>query len=315
MSDRQVFVVGSLNADHRIRVSRIPTAGETVLGSEIAVAAGGKGANQAVAAARAGAAAVIIGAIGDDRDGELVRHTVADENVDARFVRVIPGAQTGRALITVDAQGENTIVVSPGANSLLTDDDFDMGLRGLGAGDLVLLQLETPEPLVCHAAHRAADAGGVVILNAAPAPKSVHGLLEHVDLLVVNEHELDGIANLLGSRNTGPAARESNMELVASATDSRVVCTAGGDGAFVTHGGRIEHVEAISVNAADTTAAGDTFIGYLAAGLAADQDDVIGAIETAVLAAAIAVTRAGAIDAIPYRDEVGVAPITMKGKP
>jgi ribokinase len=315
MSDRQVFVVGSLNADHRIRVSRIPTAGETVLGSEIAVAAGGKGANQAVAAARAGAAAVIIGAIGDDRDGELVRHTVADENVDARFVRVIPGAQTGRALITVDAQGENTIVVSPGANSLLTADDVDNGLRGLGAGDLVLLQLETPEPLVRYAAHRAADAGGVVILNAAPVPTSMHGLLEHVDLLVVNEHELDGIANLLGSKDTGPATREDHMEFVASATGAKVVCTAGGDGAFATYGGRIVHVEALSVNVADTTAAGDTFIGYLAAGLAADQDDVIGAIETAVRAAAIAVTRAGAIDAIPHRDEVGVAQITVKGRP
>jgi len=315
MRDRQVFVVGSLNADHRIRVNRIPTAGETVLGSEIVVAAGGKGANQAVAAARAGAATAIIGAIGDDRDGELVQQTVADENVDARFVRVIPDAPTGRAIITVDAKGENTIVVSPGANSLLTDYDVDTGLRGVGAGDLVLLQLETPEPLVRHAARRAADAGGVVILNAAPVPTSMHGLPDHVDLLVVNEHELDGIANLLGSKDTGPTAREGHMDLVASAMDARVVCTAGGDGAFVTHGGRIEHVEAVSVNVADTTAAGDTFIGYLAAGLAADQNDVIAAIETAVLAAAIAVTRAGAIDAIPHRDEVGVAQITVKGRP
>jgi ribokinase len=315
MRDRQVWVVGSLNADHRVGVARIPTAGETVLGSEVVAAAGGKGANQAVAAARAGVRAAIIGAIGDDRDGELVRRTVAEENVDARHVRVITDAQTGRALITVDAHGENTIVVSPGANSLLTPEDVDAGLLGIGTGDLVLLQLETPERLVRYAARRAAGAGGVVILNAAPVPTSLHGLFEHVALLVVNEHELESMANLLRSNSNAAASREDAMTLVASASGATVVCTAGGDGVYVTQGGRIEHVGAYPVSAVDTTAAGDTFIGYLAAGLTAVQGNVIGAIETAVRAAGIAVTRAGAIDSIPWRDEIGFPALSTKGNP
>jgi ribokinase len=316
--DKRVFVVGSLNADHRVRVLKIPTAGETVLGSEIIAAAGGKGANQAVAAARAGAAVSIVGAIGDDRDGELVRRALTEQNVDARHVRVIPGAPTGRALITVDSHGENAIVVSPGANSLLTDDDIGAGLRGAGAGDLLLLQLETPVPLVRHAAHTAAAAGCAVVLNAAPVPDSVYGLFDHVDLLVVNEHELASIANLVrGTTGAPPAAREDDMALLAAASDATVVCTAGGDGAFVTHGDGIEHIEAYPVRAVDTTAAGDTFIGYLAAGLAADSDNMIGAIETAVRAAGIAVTRAGAIDSIPVADEIQSAAgqVTTKGQP
>ena len=309
----RVFVVGSLNADYSVRVGRIPTAGETVLGSEIVAAAGGKGANQAVAASRSGAAAAIVGVIGDDHDGALVRRAISEDSVDARSVRVIPGAQTGRALITVDAQGENTIVVSPGANSLLTPEDVDAGLRGIGSGDIVLLQLETPEPVVRYAARTAAAAGGVVILNAAPVPTSLHGLLEHVDLLVVNEHELESIANRLRTNGTATASREDSMTLVASATGTKVICTAGDDGAYVTHHGRVEHVAAYPVTAVDTTAAGDTFIGYLAAGLVADRDDVIGAIATAVQAAGIAVTRAGAIDSIPHRAEIGSPPMSTKG--
>ena len=307
------MVVGSLNADHRVHVTQIPEPGETILGSAVAIGAGGKGANQAVAASRSGAPAAIIGAIGDDHDGALVRRAITEESVDARYVRGIPGAQTGRALITVDAQGENTIVVSPGANSLLTPEDVDAGLRGIGTGDIVLLQLETPEPVVRYAARAAAAGGGVVILNAAPVPTSLHGLFEHVDLLVVNEHELESIANRLRSNDTATVSREDSMTLVAAVSGTTVVCTAGDDGAYVTDGDRIKHVEAYPVTAVDTTAAGDTFIGYLAAGLAADQDDVTGAIETAVRAAGIAVTRAGAIDSIPCRDEIGSPELSTKG--
>ena len=312
----RIFVVGSLNADHRVRVSEIPRAGETVLGSQIAVAAGGKGANQAVAASRAGTAATMIGAIGDDRDGGLVQDALAAQDIDTRHVRVILGAQTGRALITVDARGENTIVVSPGANALLTDDDIGAALRSLRPGDLVLLQLETPTPLVQHAARTTADAGGLVVLNAAPVPTSLDGLLDHVDLLIVNEHELAGIAPLLRNQSDDPPTTfEDDMALLASASDARVVCTAGADGAFVTHGNHIEHVAAHAVDAVDTTAAGDTFIGYLAAQLALDPDDLIAAVESAVRASALAVTRNGAIDSIPFGHEVNSAAkkLTTKG--
>jgi ribokinase len=311
----RVLVVGSLNGDHRVHVARIPAPGETVLASDIVAAAGGKGANQAVAAARAGAATKIIGAIGDDMDGELVQRALAEQDIDTRHVRVIPGALTGRALITVDSRGENTIVVSPGANGKLTFDDVDTGLQGMGDGDLLLLQLETPRPLILHAARVAAEAGGVVVLNPTPVPDSVHDLFDHVDVLVVNEHELAHIANLLRSEADDRAGvREDDMALIARQADATVICTAGSDGAFVTQKGRIDHVAASPVQAVDTTAAGDTFIGYLAARLTVAPDDILGAIEIAVRAAGVAVTRAGAIDSIPYGNELGSTAPTMEGR-
>jgi ribokinase len=290
-----VYVVGSLNADHRVRVTSIPTAGETVMGSEIIVGPGGKGANQAVAASRAGAGAVMIGASGDDSDGRLVRDSLIRQGVDTQHVHIVAGAPTGRAIITVDDQGGNTIVVSPGANALLTDEDVSTGLRSMRAGDILLLQLETPGPLVRHAARTAAESGGVVVLNAAPVPSSIDGLFDHVDVLVVNEHELAGIACLLHKRHD-----DNDMALLAHASNADVVCTAGSDGAYVVQGTRIEHIAAPVVQAVDTTAAGDTFIGYLAARLADDPADLVGASQTAVQAAALAVTREGAIDSIPF---------------
>ena len=315
MGEKRVFVVGSLNADHRVRVRDIPKPGETVLGSDVIVAAGGKGANQAVAAARAGATAVLIGATGDDRDGDLVRRTVGDEAVDARHVRVDAQTPTGRALITVDSAGENTIVVSPGANSALAERDIDAGLDAARPGDLLLLQLETPEQLVRHAAHTAAGAACTVIMNAAPVPRSVEGLFDDVDILVVNEHELAEIADML-RRNANGDHRDDDMDLLAAASNATVVCTAGDAGAFVTHDGAVEHVAAGRVEAVDTTAAGDTFIGYFAAALSTDSADTMAAIRTAVAASAIAVTRSGAIDSIPHRHEVGATPpTTLEGKP
>jgi ribokinase len=290
-----VYVVGSLNADHRVRVTRIPDAGETLLGSDIVVGAGGKGANQAVAASRAGAAATMIGACGDDADGDLVRAALTGQGVDTRHVHIVPGARTGRALITVDDEGGNAIVVSPGANARLTEPDVSAGLQHMAAGDILLLQLETPEPMVRHAARTAAGAGGVVVLNAAPVPGSIDGLFDHVDVLVVNEHELAGIARLLPNHHD-----DDDISLLAAASGASVVCTTGADGADVLHQGRVHHIDAPQVEAVDTTAAGDTFIGYLAAGLAVDAADLVGASETAVHAAAVAVTREGAIDSIPF---------------
>jgi ribokinase len=309
-----VGVVGSLNADYRVSVAHIPVPGETVAGSEVVVAAGGKGANQAVAASRAGATSRIIGAIGDDRDGDVIRRTLTADDIDTRHVHTVAGAQTGRAFITVDASGENAIIVSAGANGLLIRDAVTAGLDGLSAGDLVLLQLESPEHLVRHAARIGAARGCTVVLNAAPAPTSVHGLFDDIDLLVVNEHELASIANLLSDMPSDSRNRLVDMTLVADASQATVICTAGSGGAFVAQQGRIEHIAADPVQPVDTTAAGDTFIGYVAAALAADPDSVTEAVETAVRAAGIAVTRSGAIDAIPHRNEVVAAVATTKGQ-
>ncbi len=277
----QVFVVGSLNADHRVHVARIPQPGETVPASDIVIAAGGKGANQAVAAARAGATTTIIGAIGDDGDAAIVERALGEQEIDSRHVRRIPEAPTGRALITVDIRGENTIVVSPGANEKLTSDDIDDGLSDVKAGDLILLQLETPGPLVRYAAGLARDAGGVVLLNPTPVPDSVDDLFDNVDMLIVNEHEFARVAGLLDIANdVGPEAREAAMTMLAKQAEVTVVCTAGSEGAFVTQRERVEHITTSPVEAVDTTAAGDTFIGYLAAHLAITPGDVLGAIRS-----------------------------------
>ncbi len=289
-----VYIVGSLNADHRVRVSRIPKGGETILGSQIIVGAGGKGANQAVAASRAGATAIMIGASGDDADGSVVRAALIEQRVDIRHVHVVPGAPTGRAFITVDDDGGNAIVVSPGANAQLTEGAISAGLRDMRRGDVLLLQLETPEALVRYAARSAAELGGLVVLNIAPVPECIDGLFDHVDVLVVNEHELTGISRLLA----GP--RDNDMAHLAAVSNASVICTVGSEGAYVVRGTSIEHIEASPVDAVDTTAAGDTFIGYLGAGLAEDATDLLGATETAVRAATLAVTREGAIDSIPF---------------
>ena len=296
----RVFVVGSLNADHRVHVTRLPAPGETVLASDTAVTAGGKGANQAVAAARAGAPTTIVGAIGDDPDGRLLARALAEQDIDARHVRVIPDAETGRALITVDRRGENTIIVAAGANEMLVAADIDEGLRDIAAGDLLLLQLETPEPLVRHAARTASGAGATVVLNPTPVPDSAHDLFDDVDLLVVNEHELAHLSNDITS--------------LARTADATVICTLGADGVDVTHRGGVEHIAASAVDAVDTTAAGDTFIGYFAAHLAGAPEDILGAISVAVLAAGVAVTRPGAIESIPYDDELASNAMTTEGE-
>jgi len=296
----RVFVVGSLNADHRVHVTRLPAPGETVLASDTAVTAGGKGANQAVAAARAGAPTTIVGAIGDDPDGRLLARALAEQDIDARHVRVIPDAETGRALITVDRRGENTIIVAAGANEMLAAADIDEGLRDIAAGDLLLLQLETPEPLVRHAARVASGAGATVVLNPTPVPDSAHDLFDDVDLLVVNEHELAHLSNDITS--------------LARTADATVICTLGADGVDVTHRGGVEHIAASAVDAVDTTAAGDTFIGYFAAHLAGAPEDILGAIRVAVLAAGVTVTRPGAIESIPFDDELASNAMTTEGK-
>jgi ribokinase len=290
-----VFVVGSLNADHRVRVASIPNAGETVLGSEVVVGPGGKGANQAVAASRAGATVTMIGASGDDPDGELIGEALARQGIDTKHLHIVAGARTGRALITVDREGSNAIVVSVGANAQLTEQHISAGLRDMAEGDILLLQLETPETLVRHAARTAAAAGGVVVLNVAPVPDSTAGLFDDVDVVVVNEHELAGIARQFSGQH------DDDMVLLAAAASADVICTLGSDGANVLpQHGRVQHIDAPVVETVDTTAAGDTFIGYLAAGLAENATDLIGASRKAVRAAALAVTREGAIDSIPF---------------
>jgi ribokinase len=284
----RVVVVGSGNVDLVSQVERIPAPGETVLSTGFATHAGGKGNNQATAAARAGATTTFIGAFGADDHGTLLRESLAAAGVHP-LIRT-SAAPTGTALIAVSAAGENSIVVNPGANATLVDLTDDE-LAAIASAAIVLLQLEVPLATVEAAA---TAARGVVVLNAAPAHPLPPSLLSAVHLLVVNEHE----AALLGGADrlltTVPA----------------IIVTLGAAGALVhTREAQPARVPGLPVDVVDTTGAGDTFCGALVARLA----ELGGAVTPAVLeqaarfataAAALSVRRAGAVPAIPTREEI-----------
>jgi ribokinase len=298
-----VFVVGSLNIDQNIRVRSLPRAGETVRGSDATFSPGGKGGNQAVAAARAGATVKFTGAVGDDAHGRRILEVLSGAGIDAGHVRVSATAATGTALIAVDDQGENQIIVSPGANSGITADDVAAGLAAVQAGDVLVLQLEIPTALVRQAARTAKSRGAFVILNAAPAPRQIDGMLDDVDLLVVNEQEIQILADLAGI----PGNHRDLVQTLPPVLGPAIVCTAGADGSFTVLDGTLVHVPATKVEAKDTTGAGDTFVGYLAASLAGGPRDLPAAMIHATRASALAVTRTGAMESIPWRSEVPVS--------
>jgi ribokinase len=298
-----VFVVGSLNIDQNIRVRSLPRAGETVRGSDATFSPGGKGGNQAVAAARAGATVKFTGAVGDDSHGRRILEVLSEASIDAGHVRVSGTAATGTAVIAVDDRGENQIIVSPGANSGLTAADVEAGLAAVHAGDVLVLQLEIPTALVRQAARTAKSRGAFVILNAAPAPRQIDGLLDDVDLLVVNEQEIQVLADLAGLAGI-PGNHRNLVQTLPPVLGPAIVCTAGADGSFTVLDGSLVHVPATKVDAKDTTGAGDTFVGYLAASLARSDRELPAAMLHATRASAVAVTRPGAMESIPWRDEV-----------
>lgn len=293
----RIVVVGSLNADLVVQTAAFPKPGETVSGGDLSTGAGGKGANQAVAAGRLGGAVTLVGAVGADAHGELLRSAVADSGVDVSSVAVRDGAATGTALITVDAHGENTIVVSPGANGTLTPGDLDDAVL---AGAAVLgLCLEVPEPVVVDAAQRARAAGLAVVLNPSPFRDSARELLPLVDVLLVNEGEA---AALLGvAEDATPGALRDGL---AALGVHRAVVTRGADGCVVVDGdSEPTAVPAVRVDAVDTTGAGDAFMGALLLRLA-DGDALLDAARFAVGVGAFAASRAGAQASYPTPAEL-----------
>jgi ribokinase len=299
---RRVFVVGSVNRDILVRTPRHPAPGETVTGSRLDTGLGGKGLNQAVAAARAGAEVIMLAAVGDDDAGVAARTMLQSNGVGTDRLVVRAGVHTGYAVVTVDDEGENSIVVIPGANGTL-DRGVSRLLTDLRPGDIVVLQNELPPAASTAAASTARVAGATVVWNAAPAPTAVADMPAAVDVLVVNEHELLCVAELLGLL-TGD--RDGLIRAVGHRLEATVVCTLGGDGSIVIDGNRRERIPAATVDVVDTTAAGDTFIGYLAAGLPADGITATH-LRYAGAAAGLTVTRPGASDSIPTRREVDQA--------
>lgn len=288
----QVLNVGSLNIDRVFRVPHVVRPGETLASRSLAMFAGGKGANQSVALARAGARVAHCGRIGSD--GEWLRDMLAGEGIDTR--QVLGGeAATGQALIQVSDSGENAIVLLAGANHLLTERDIDAALASCGAGTIVLTQNETSE--VAYLIERAAAAGLPLAFNPAPCTPDVLGYpLDKVALLVVNESE--------GEALTGQTAAEKILaELRGRWPKTDVILTLGAAGAVYVGSAGSARAPAAPVNVVDTTAAGDTFIGYFLASRLA-RATVESALQTACRAAGLCVSRAGAIDSIPRRDEV-----------
>lgn len=289
-----MVVLGSANADLVYRVQRIPSPGETVLATEQARHMGGKGLNQTVAAARAGAATLFAGAVGDDPAGDELTAALADAGVATDLLRRVPGP-SGTALITVQDDGENTIVVASGANATVTA-LTDAEVTAIELARVLVMQLELPLDAVVAGSEVASRHDCTVVLNAAPARELDDSLLRLVDVLVVNEHE----AALLAA-NPDADARDAARTLLSRCTV--VVVTLGAAGALVVDGDGETTVPAPEANVVDTTGAGDTFTGYLAAGLAAGLD-LASAARRAVVAGSISVERPGAVPSIPTTHEV-----------
>ncbi len=294
----EIAVVGSANLDLVVEVDTIPLVGETVLGGDLRRIPGGKGANQAVAAARLGRDVAMIGRIGDDEGGAMLRSALDGDGVDTRHLLTTADVPNGVALISVGADGDNAIVVSPGANGRVAPADIEAASAILDTAAVTLLQLEMPLGAVATAA---ALAGGTVILNPAPAPPEPlpMSLLANVDVLVPNQTELATIAG-----HIGPVDRVIAAELATRLPSPSVIVTLGAEGALVVLDGDATHVPAPVVSPVDTTAAGDSFCGALADGLVRGLD-LVEATRWAVRVGAATTQRPGAQPSLPTPDEVG----------
>lgn len=294
----RVTVVGSINLDIVTTASRLPRLGETIIGSTVQLLPGGKGANQAVAAARMGAATSMIGRVGFDEFGSQMTEFLRAQGVDTARVQADPTCATGVAVVIVQTDGDNAILVVPGANQRLAAADVREELGG--PGDVVVGQLEVPESVVAAAFAAAKSRGATTVLNAAPAGPVSAELLADSDVLIVNETELATLAGRdeLAAEEVEPAARQLRRR-----SDAILVVTLGARGSLVVIDDRAVEVAARATAVVDTTGAGDCFVGALAADLAAGAS-IEHAILVATAAASLCVGRLGAGVAMPYRTEV-----------
>jgi ribokinase len=296
----KIVVVGSTNTDMTVRVPRIPVPGETVLGRDFLITAGGKGANQAVTAARAGGKVVFVTALGADEFGQRALENFVREGIGVDQIRRVPRVPSGVALIFVDETGENSIAVAPGANGELCPEDVEPLGRLLESDDVVLLQLETPLATVEAAIRVAATRHARVILNPAPAQPLADSFLESVTILTPNQREAEQLTGV-GSSDEESLTRAAGILHRRGVRD--VLITLGARGVFASQGGAGALLPAFRVEAVDTTAAGDVFNGALAVALVEGRS-VNDAIRFASAAAAISVTRTGAQASAPSRMEI-----------
>ena len=296
----KLVVLGSVNADHVLQVPSFPRPGETLHGKNYQVIPGGKGANQAVAAARLGANIGFIACVGDDAFGRTIRDSFAEDGINIDGVTIAAGTPTGIAMIQVADSGENSICIAPEANAKLTAATVSAHLDAIQAADYLLTQLETPIEGIELALKTAKDAGTKVILNPAPAHALSDQLLACVDIITPNETEAEVLTGIkvMDDASAGLAAKALHAKGIGI-----VMVTLGAKGVFLSTAGEGEIIPGFKVTATDTTAAGDTFNGALVTALL-ENKPLLSAIKFAHAAAAISVTRFGAQTSIPSRIEV-----------
>jgi ribokinase len=297
---KKIAVIGSSNTDMIVQLPALPSPGETLLGGEFGVAAGGKGANQAVAAARLGADVVFIARIGKDIFGDQALDNLKKDGIETGFIVRDEQHSSGVALIMVDQQGENMIAVAPGSNAYLVSEDIERARDAISECSVMLLQLEVPLRTVHFAAQLGNSLGMTVILNPAPATTLDKELLDCVSILTPNETETEILTGVLP---TDRSSTERSVGLLREKGVDEIVITLGEAGAFVAGNDPGKVIPGIEVSAVDTTAAGDAFNGALATslaeGLALEQS-----VRFANRVAGLSVTRLGAQPSLPTREEV-----------
>lgn len=299
-AESRILVIGSANTDHIIFSEHLPCPGETVIGGNYRQAFGGKGTNQAVAASRAGASVSMVACLGQDSAGNSYLENLRRNGIDTRFVRQDERASSGIALIMVDSKGENCISVAPGANLLLHAGDVQPALDS-GDFSLALLQMEIPISALKESISALSEAGIPVLLNMAPFSPLEENVLQKVEILVLNEVEASGLSgqDFAGENAPELAARFLSEKLEIPA----IIITLGKEGALLCSDGHISRHPAFDVKVVDSTAAGDTFCGYLAAGITSGMG-MKESVRYAQAASAICVGREGAQPSIPHTGEV-----------
>ena len=307
---KKILVIGSTNTDMVVKAANLPRPGETVLGGVFLMNAGGKGANQAVAAARLGAQVTFVCKTGNDIFGQQSKQLFADEGIDTTYVFSDGEHPSGVALITVDDKAENCIVVASGANAYLLPADLADAVDVIKQSDIVLMQLEIPIETIEYVADIACNAGKTVILNPAPAQPLSKNLLQKVSILTPNETEAGMISGISVS-DTASAIEAARM--ICAMGVQTVIITLGAKGAMIYTDSLQEEISAEKVVAVDTTAAGDVFNGALAVALS-ENKTITDAVKFACRAASISVTRIGAQASAPYRESLPPTPSHRVGE-
>jgi ribokinase len=307
-SRNTICVIGSSNTDMVVKTSKLPSPGETVIGGSFLMNPGGKGANQAVSAARLGGRVMFVAKVGNDMFGKQAIRQFQHEKIDSRFVIIDPDQPSGVALINVDSDGENSIAVAPGSNASLRHSDVQPALDQLGEKDILLLQLEIPLDTVDYAIKQAFEKGCRIILNPAPAQFLTTDILSCLHIITPNETEAELLTDVKVSNEE--TARLAAEKLFSKGVKN-VIITLGSKGAYLHNESTSKLISAPPVTALDTTAAGDCFNGALAVALSEDVS-LAEAVIFACKAASVSVTRMGAQSSIPNRKEIESLPLVHK---